>query len=208
MGVVEDSVQPDTELETWRRQWEAQETVPQDLRQRVERELRLNRIGRAAEVAVTVIVGLAVPGWAILSHRANAAVLTAAVWIFIAICWTVSLSLTRGLSTPLAATSLAFLDFSILACRRRCRAIAAASVLYIPMLSFNLTWIYHTLPDRPGVWVYLTSPRIVIVFTITAVLAVLAVWRRRTLGRELQNLLSLRRQLEDPVAHEHRPSRH
>jgi hypothetical protein len=64
------------------------------------------------------------------------------------------------------------------------------------MLSFNRAWIYHAVPGPPGVRVFLTAPRIVIVFVSTGALAVPAVWRRRALERELQNLLNLCRQLE------------
>jgi hypothetical protein len=189
-------VQPDTELETWRRQWQAQEGVPLDLRQRVEHEIRMGRLGLVGAIAVTVSFGLGVPAWAIVSHRADVAVLAAAVWVFIAINWTVSWSLGRGVSRPVATTAAVFLDFSILSCQRRHRTIAAASVLYVAMLTFNLAWLYQSQPMPLGVWPFLTSRQVAWVFVITAALAVFALWRRRKLERELSNLLTLRRQLE------------
>lgn len=116
--------------------------------------------------------------------------------MFIVISWTVSWSLGRGVWKPVATTTAAFLDFSILSCQRRRRAVAAASVLYAAMLTFNLAWVYQAQPMPLGIWVFLTSRRVAIVSVITAALAVLALWSRRRLERELQNLLNLRRQLE------------
>lgn len=189
-------MKPDIELETWRRQWQAQDGVPPDLRRRVERDIRLRRVAVMSAVAVTVIFGCGVPAWAVVSRRADVAVLAAAVWIFIAINWAVSRRLHRGLSGPVAATTAAFLDFSILTCQRHRRAIAAAAVLYAVMLTFNLSWIYLAQPTPIGIGAFLTSTRVVIVFAITVALAALAVWRRRKAGRELQSLLDLRRQVE------------
>jgi uncharacterized membrane protein YbhN (UPF0104 family) len=190
-------VQPDTELETWRRQWQAQDGVPLDLRQRVEHEIRMGRLGLVGAIAVTVSFGLGIPAWAFVSRRADVAVLAAAVWVFIAINWTVSRSLGRGVSRPVATTAAAFLDFSILSCQRRHRSIAAASVLYAAMLTFNLAWVYQAQPMPLGVWLFLTR-EVAWVFVITAALAMFALWRRRKLERELSNLLTLRRQLDAP----------
>lgn len=185
-------MQPDTELETWRRQWQAQAGPSPDLRRRVQRDIRLRRLGLMAAVAVTAIFGLGVPAWAMVSRRADVAVLAGAVWVFIAINWAVSWRLDRGLSGPAATTTAAFLDFSILNCQRKRRAIAAASVLYAAMMTFNLTWIYLA-QTSVGISAFLTSPRVVIAFAVTVALAVLAVRHRRKASRELQNLLDLRR---------------
>lgn len=192
-------MQTDSELEMWRRQWQAGTAVPPDLKQRVEREIRRRRYGVVGAIAVTIAFGLGVPAWAIASRRADVAVLAVAVWVFIAITWTVSWRLSRGLSKPAAATTAAYLDFSILSCQRRRSSIAAASVLYVVMLTFNLVWRYQAQPTPPGVWTFLTSMRIVIAGVITAALAVLAAWSRRRLAREHRNLVSLRRQLEGQV---------
>jgi hypothetical protein len=191
-------VQPDTELETWRRQWQAQDTVPLDLKQRVQREIRMRRLGLLAATIVTATFGLGIPAWAVLSRRMDVAVLACAVWMFIAISWAISWRLGGGASKPVAATTAAFLDFSIESCQRQRRGIAAAGGLYVAMLAFNLAGVYHAEPQgmQPGVWEFLTSRRIAILAAITIVLAVTGVWRRRTLARRLQNLMTFRRQLE------------
>jgi hypothetical protein len=64
------------------------------------------------------------------------------------------------------------------------------------MLTFNLAWTYQAEPMPLGVWPFLTSRRVAVVFVITAALALLAWWSRRKLEGELRNLLTLRRQLE------------
>lgn len=187
---------PDTELETWRRQWQSQEAVTLDLRRRVESEIRRQRWGWVASWVVTIAFGIGVPAWAVLSRRADVVALAAAVWVFIAIAWAMALALGKGLSAPPpSTTTAAFLDFSISSCRRRRTAIVAGSVLYIAMLTFQLAWRYQARAVTPGVWAFMTSPRVVIIFAVTAVLAALAFSYRRRVGQELQQLLDLQRQL-------------
>jgi hypothetical protein len=192
-------VQPDAELDTWRRQWQSHDAVPRDLRRRVEREIRMARVGVVLAVAVTVIFGFGVPTWAILSRRVDVGVLAVGVWGFITINWMVAWSLTRGASKPVATTTAAFLDFSVLSCRRHHQAIVAAAVLYAAFLLFVLAWKYHELAQQTSLafWPFLTSASNMAVWGITAALAVLAIWRRRKLNRELRNLLRLREQLEN-----------
>jgi hypothetical protein len=189
-------VQSDPELETWRREWQAQNLIPVDLAERVDREIRVQRYGVALALLVSAAFGITVPVWAVVSGRPEVAVLAAAVWLFIALNWIVSWRLGRGLSRPPARTTAAFLEFSILSCQRRRQAIVAASVLYAVMLVFNLTWIYQAQLGAPGLWPFLTSARVLGAFAITGFLAGLAVWNRRRLGRQLDNLLRLRRLLD------------
>src|SRR5258708_5450050 len=150
-------MQPDRELETWRLQWQAEEAVPADLRQRVTRAIRKRRRGLYAALAVTVTYGVGLPVWAIASSRAEVAVLAAAVWGFIAITWSVAWRLDRGLSKPVAMTTVAFLEFSVLSGERRRRGLAAASILYVIIAVCDLVWIYQTRPQPPGVAAFLTS---------------------------------------------------
>jgi hypothetical protein len=55
----------DPELDTWRRQWQAREAVPEELRRRVEREVRSARYALVLPLAVTVLFGggTLVAGW-------------------------------------------------------------------------------------------------------------------------------------------------
>src|SRR5712692_7109785 len=176
----------DLELDTWRRHWQTESVVPADLKQRVERETRIMRRFVVAEVAVTVIWGGGSVGWAALSRRTDALVLTVGIWVFIAIAWTISLLLRRGAWTPATATTASFLELSILRCRRRREAIMAQSLLYVMILAFDLAWIYFEKAQRIPLdpWPFLSTRGLVWVWVITAALGAVAVWQRRKLSRE------------------------
>jgi hypothetical protein len=188
----------DLELDAWRREWQNASVWPADVQQRVERETRWMRRAVAAEIFITAVFGGGSLAWAALSGRLDVFVLAAGIWVFIAVAWTIALLMRRGAWTPAAATTTAFLELSILRCRRRREAVIAQAALYIMILAFDLAWIYaaqaeHT-PLDPVT--FLTSGGVAWVWAITALLAAAALWHRRRLGRELENLTALRRQLE------------
>jgi hypothetical protein len=191
-------METDVELETWRRHWQAESSPPLDLRARVERETRLMRWGVVAEVLVTVVYGVGSLGWAVVSGRRDAVVLTVGIWFFIAVAWTISLLLRRGAWAPVTSTTAAFLELSILRCRRKREAVVGMAVLYILILAFDLAWIsiVQGRETPSDVWILLTSGGVVWVWPVTLALAAIAVWRRRRLRRELVTLRRLR--LEDP----------
>ena len=190
-------MQADTELEAWRRLWLTESRVPVDMKARVERETRWMRRAVFAEILITIGFGGATLAWALLSGRTDALVLTIGVWVFIAIAWTIAVLLRRDAWAPASLGTAAFLDLSILRSRRRREAIVAQVVLYVLILAFDLSWIYLRQPElvRAGVLAFLTSRGVVWVWVITAILAVVAVRQRQKLGRELETLTSLRRQL-------------
>lgn len=192
-------MESDTELDTWRRQWQTDDVIPPDLRQRVERETRNLRRAVYAEIAVTAVMGGGVVAWALVSQRPIVLALAIGVWFFIAVAWVISIGLSRDVLKPSATTTTAFLDISIRRCRHRLRALMAQALLYVLILAFDLVWIYHyeaeTRPRDP--WAFLTSGGVLVVWPVTAMLVAAAVWYRRRLHRELQNLLNLRRQLGD-----------
>lgn len=184
----------DPELDTWRHQWQAHSAMPADVRRRVERDIRWMRLGFLSEVAVTVICGGGITAWAIVSGGADTVVVAVATWVFIAAAWTVSLTIAGGLGQwkPASTTTAAFLDFSI---RRRVaarRAIVAAAVLYAAFAAFMLVWRFQNpAGEAPAdVWSYLAARWIF--WTITALLAVVAMWRWRALGRELEVMREFR----------------
>jgi hypothetical protein len=180
----------DPELDTWRHQWQARDVVPADVRRRVERDIRRMRLGFLAGVAVSVIFGGGTTAWALVSGEADAGVVAVATWVFIAATWAVSLTIEGGLGQwkPASTTTAAFLAFSI---RRRVaarRAIVAAAVLYAAFSGFMLAWRFQNVAgEAPAdVWSYLAARWIF--WTITALLAAVAIWRWRTLRRELEVL--------------------
>jgi hypothetical protein len=187
--------EPDVELEGWRRQWQAHD-VPADLRKKVEAGTRSMRLGRAAEVGVTVVMGGGSLGWAVVAQRADVVVLAIAIWIFIAIAWTLSALLHRGAWQPASATTAAFLEISILRCERGLQAITIQALFYAVILAFDLVWLYFYRAESDVT--FLTRPAVIVIAWVgTPVLAAVAVWYRRRLLRELRNLLRLRLELGD-----------
>ena len=190
----------DVELESWRRSWRAGAAAVPDLRERVERETRMMRRFVIAEVIITVVFCGGTLGWTLLSRRTDALVLAIGVWFFTAAAWVMSYLLRRDAWAPATLTTSAFLDLSILRCRRRREAIVAQAVLYVLLMAFDLAWIYSVRGDSGGVIAFLTEPSIAWVWPVTAGLAVVAVVQRRRLGRELERLGDLRRQFDRPDA--------
>jgi hypothetical protein len=190
-------VESDPELERWRGEWRSQDVIPTRLARRVERETRQMRWGVAGEIAVTVAIGGGTLGWAILSRRPDVAILAAGVWIIIAVAWTISILLRRGAWQPATTTTAAFLELSILRCERGLQAITAQALLFVPILGFDLVWLY-SYREETSVWTFLTRPPVVLIAWVgTAIAAAGALWYRRRLRRELESLLKLRRELED-----------
>ena len=186
----------DAELESWRRTWRARPAAVPDLRARVERETGMMRRFLIAEVIITVVFCGGTLGWTLLSRRTDVLVLAIGVWFFTAVAWTISYLLRRDAWAPATLTTAAFLDLSILRCKRRYESIAAQCVLYVMILTFDLAWIYAGRAERTGLLAFLASPGIAWVWVVTAVLAGVAVMQRRRLGRELGRLGDLRRQFE------------
>jgi hypothetical protein len=195
----------DDELEDWQRQWQAQPAVPIDLRRRVERDMRGRRLRLLGSIAVTVFMGGGTSLWAARSGDANVFVLAFTVWVFIAVAWALTLQLEwlRGPSRPLSETTAAFLEYAIRSRYVRRHGITASAILYAVLFVFMLVWRYRTaaaaVPLQP--WTYLTSAPVLTLLMISGGLAFLAMYQRRRLDRELQNLMNIRDALErsDPV---------
>jgi hypothetical protein len=151
---------------------------------------------RYAEIAVTAIVGGGAAGWALISLRPIAATLAIGVWLFIAIAWLTSIRLRRDILAPSADTATAFLDLSIRRGRRRLQGLVAQGLLFVAILAFDLVWIYHYQAETQpmGPWAFLTSGTMLVMW---AVPVALGVRYRRRFRHELQNLLSLQRQLDE-----------
>src|SRR5215510_13030591 len=186
--------EPDAELEGWQRQWQSQDAVPPDLVTAVNRGTRTMRQGIVWEVAVTVVMGGGALAWAAMFPRSDVFVLSTAVWVFIGIAWIASTLLRRGAWHPLATTTAAFIEISILRCERNLQALWIQAVLYVVISTFNLVWIYEY-QARTSVIDFLVEP-IVIGFlaVVTPTLAGIWWWYRRRLRREHANLVSLREQ--------------
>ena len=185
----------DPELESWRHEWQAQSAVTGDLRAQVERETRAMRRAVLGEIFVTLVFCGGALAWAALSRRADALVLAVGVCLFAAMAWAISFLMRRDAWVPATLTTSAFLDLSILRCRRRREALVAECVLYAIILAFNLGWIYYNRPDSPSVAAFLASGGVAWVWVVTAVLGVAALRWRAKLSRELDTLTNLRQRL-------------
>jgi hypothetical protein len=190
----------DVELESWRRSWHAGTAAVPGLRERVERETRMMRRFVIVEVIITVAFCGGTLAWAFLSQTTDALILALGVWCFTATAWIISYLLRRDAWAPATSTTSAYLDLSMLRCRRRRQSIVAQAILYVLLLAFDLAWIYAVRGNSGGAIAFLTEPSIGWVWPVTAALAVVAVVQRRRLGLELGRLADLRRQFDRPDA--------
>jgi hypothetical protein len=133
----------DTELETWRREWQSESAVPADLRRRVERQSRWLKIGLAGDILVTVTMGGGVVAAATVLPRAGMLLLVAATWSFIAIAWAFRLTITSGLWSPKAIGTAEFVDLAVRRCRAQLKATTFGAILFVGEIAFCLGWIYR-----------------------------------------------------------------
>src|SRR6185436_5507823 len=156
------------------------------------RRLRAFRIG---EIAITLAFGGGSLGWALVSRRPDVIVLAAGVLVFLTIAWAFAIRNRRGIWAPESLTTSAYLELSILRAERRLQALGFSVLMYAAILAFDLAWIYQASDRASGLWPFLRSPSILIVWGVTVALGLTALWHRRRVGRELASLATLRRQL-------------
>ena len=141
----------DAELENWRRDWQAADAVPLDLRKSVERQTRLMRLGLLADALVTAAMGGGTSWWAVSSRQADVALLSVATWVFLAVAWAFGVAVNAGRWEPSALDSKAFLDLSISRCRARLATVKFGAGLAVCEFVFGLVWVYRHSPERPPV---------------------------------------------------------
>lgn len=190
-----------TDLTHWTRAWQSYSAAPKaaDLRERVARDIRRARIALIGPVLVTIVAGGGTLVTALTHKRPADIALAAGVWIFIAAVWLGSLWIARGTWRPLAATTGAFLDFSVHRCRSVIAGARLGAALYAIGLFGILGWKHHYLSI--GMRDLLTSWQVVL-FGVAITPAVfcglfLLVRNKRA---ELECLLDARRQLEEMPA--------
>ena len=191
----------DTELETWRRDWQSETAVPPDLRRRVERQSRWLKIGIAADILVTVVIGGGVTALAARSPQPDMLLLAAATWSFIAVAWAFRLAITRGLWSAAAIDTAAFVDLSVRRCHAQLKATLFGAGLFVCEMAFCLGWIYrHSAPRAPLLTWLFGSLFNGLVWLCSPVFFVFLVWYRRKKRAELAWLLSLGDPADSPVA--------
>ena len=186
---------PDLELEAWRRQWQEQEgdSIPADLRRKVDRHSRLMKIGLICDTVVTLVMGGGTTAWAVLSKDSAIGLVAVATWLFLAAAWAIVLTVNRGLWAPSAVDAAVFMDLSIRRCQAALIAVWFAGVLFVAEIVFGLSWAYLHSAMHTSVWKWLLfgSLRIDIVWGCTIAFFGTLVWYRNKKMKELVRLLSL-----------------
>jgi len=182
----------DAELETWRREWQSEAAVPADLRRRVERQSRWLKIGIAGDILVTVAIGGGVIALAARSPQPDMLLLVAATWSFIAVAWAFRLVVSRGLWSPTAIDTAAFVDLSIRRCRAQLKAAVFGAGLFVVEMAFCLGWIYrHSAPRVPLLGWLFGSVFNGLIWLFSLAFFVCLVWYRRKKRAELAWLAGL-----------------
>jgi hypothetical protein len=183
----------DNELETWRREWQSETAVPANLRRRVERQSRWLKIGIAADILVTVVIGGGVAALAVRAPQRDMVLLASVTWTFIAVAWAFRLAITRGLWSPAAIDTASFVDLSIKRCRAQLKATAFGAGLFVCEMAFYLGWVYrYSAPRAPLLsWLFRGSLMNTLVWPLSLVFFVLLAWYRRKKRNELAWLRTL-----------------
>lgn len=184
---------PDTELETWRKQWQEDRREPPDLADAVHRGTRFLRAMLVAEIPVTVVIGGAMTLCALRSSDSDVAALAGATLVFLVAAWTFGIWNRKGCWAPVGYDHAAFVRLSIRRCQRALTALTFSCLLYIVELLFCLSWIYRRLAMRSSLTPmdFLTSRAIVVVLILSVTLGAIALWFRRKKRQELANLLAM-----------------
>lgn len=183
----------DLELETWRKDWQSDAEIPADLRRRVERQSRRLRMAIAGDVLVTVAIGGGALALAARSPQPDMLLLAAATWSFIAVAWAFRLTVTRGLWSPTAIDTAAFVELSIKRCRAQLKATVFGAGLFVVEMAFCMGWIYrHSATAKPlATWLFGSVVNDLVWLLSLAFFGILA-WHRGKKQAELAWLESLR----------------
>jgi hypothetical protein len=189
----------DVELDTWRRQWQADPAQPHrnrlaaDLKERVARDSRRMMIGLVAPVLVTAVIGGGMALQALQTLRAADIVLALEVWLFILVTWVGCIRIARGTWRPLAETTAAFVDLSIRRCRANLRSVPFGLALYVCQL---IIVVLLRLPYALDWSAVLTAwPTVVLGVLVFPALVAAGIWFTRKQRAKLDRLLDLQRQL-------------
>jgi hypothetical protein len=134
----------DDELEVWRRQWHSQPAIPIDLIRRVERQTVYMRMDRYAQIA-PALIGIGTIVAAVMMPSAPWILLAIGTWMFIVLGWVFMVENRRGVLTPAAETTAAYVELSIERCRRELKDVRYGSVMTVLLTLFVLVADYQIL---------------------------------------------------------------
>lgn len=174
--------QPDDELRDWMADWQADPEPAPEIRDAIRQRIKRKSLRMALAVAFEILFTLAMLAFLTRSALRDPAPFNVGAMVCLAllVLWIEGCSLwyLRGTWRPSAETTSAFLDLSLLRCRRRLRALRAGWWLLALELGIMIPWILLSLKAKGaafGLLVVLTA----------LVSAVLIVEERRT-RRELR----------------------
>lgn len=192
------------ELAVWREHWQSTPDVPLQLIQSVERQTARMQILRAAEVAVTIVMGTGVlagvavhPGL----DRSYWVILAGGTWLFIAALWIVSIRSTRNAWRPAELTTAGYASLQVERLRREVERTLLGTVVTVLLSAFVLFLVHeglvHSLAIRGvrfGRWDFAPFWIVGGVVNIFVVLAQMG--RRRKAAAELAQMVDIQRRLE------------
>jgi hypothetical protein len=194
------------ELAVWREQWQSAPAVPIHLIQRVERQTARMQMLRAAEIAVTIVMGSGVlagvavhPGM----DRGYWLIFAAGTWLFIAALWVVSLRSTRGAWQPAELTTAAYVSLQVERLRRELEGTLVGTIVAVLLSAFVLFVVYlglvHSLTIHGvqiGRWDF--APFWVVGGVVNLFVVLAQIGRRRRIAAELAKIADIQRRLEPP----------
>lgn len=193
--------QPDDELRDWMADWQADPgptpEVREAIRRRVKRQGLKLALCTAAEVTVSLLMlafvlraAVKLPVFFNVATMAGLALVI--VWALIYGLWSL-----RSTWRPNAETTSAFLDLSILRCRRRLRTLRAAWWLLGLELAILIPWLWLLLSSRPSVQLATRSHAAAYgaLAFMTALAVLFLIGMKRRVRRELRELEELRESL-------------
>jgi hypothetical protein len=187
----------DDELREWIADWQTEpEPAPEvrdAIRRRVKRQTLKMMLSLAGEVVLTLgLLGIVINSAVRWPEPLN---LAAMAGLVVLIFWAIGSSLwfRRGTWRPSAETTSAFLDLSILRCRRRLAALRAGWFLLAMEEAILIPWLCVLLNGKPA-GDYIRAFGFLVLMTVLVVAFSLTVQRRTR--RELEEMEAVRRSLE------------
>jgi len=190
----------DDELEVWRRQWHSQPAVPIDLIRKVERQTVYMKLQRLALI-IPILLGVGTIVAAIIMKGAPWIFLAVGTWVFIILGLLFQYQNEKGIWTPAAETTSAYLELSIARCRKKLNDIrytfvfAPLLTLFVLVVDYQILASYGVVRTREDI--AKIAGGFLFAVGVVGVVLLLMVATRQRVKAELAYLLNLQRQLED-----------
>lgn len=197
----------DAQIAAWRRQWQSGPQLgdtwreEERLKQRIDRQSRLLRLGLIPPLLVTIGVGGYISMRAVTSGEPTDILLAVEGWIFITVMWVSSLWFARGTWRPLGQTTAAFVDLATRRCQSSLKASRMGMWVYAGQL-VTVCFLVSAMEEYPprAIPLLISWPVILIGWIGLPSYVLWMRWFERAKRTELARLLEMKRQLTDPDA--------